>query len=401
MSVLILVLPFIDVLTEVGLASAYPQLYDRYESTLRASTVIAAGPLAAVLSGWLWGLITRRYGIRFALYAAVLGWSGAVVAMALTLDSFAPMVAARVVHGAFAAGFAAVPFIAVTALSSDHGMRTHKMSRIEIAASVGAISGPLMVGSGIVLAPRFTLLTVAAVPAVFILLHLLVIEPHELTGDRAPAESSPSDANAQTRMKAGFSLRILLPVAYASLVALVLSAFESLVPTVTEMLTGAPLLGKTLTVAFEITVVLGIAVKARHPGVRRMLPVSVAAGLALSLIVADLPVVLLTCLVVLGFGIGAQVTMGNELAAQTVRSSGEHGMGIYSTLRITGSFMGPLFLSIPFPAVLGALMAVSVLGVLPIQVATRTYPFVRCGPTILEAGGHGRESRRTKNTFPG
>ena len=58
--------------------------------------------------------------------------------------------------------------------------------------------------------------------------------------------------------------------------------------------------------------------------------------------------------------------MGNELAARSMRGFETTGMGVYATLRITGSFVGPLFLTIPFPLVLAVLAVVSLLALLPV-----------------------------------
>ena len=43
------------------------------------------------------------------------------------------------------------------------------------------------------------------------------------------------------------------------------------------------------------------------------------------------------------------------------------GMRAYAMLRITGSFAGPMFLTIPFPLLLAVLAAVALLAVIPLS----------------------------------
>ncbi|TVR73118.1 MAG: MFS transporter [Spirochaetaceae bacterium] len=367
--------PLIDVLTEVGFASAYPQLLAWYGTSLRASSIVAVGPLATVTTGWMWGRIVRRRGLTNAMWLAVFGWSGAVLVMAAGLDLYAVMIAARALQGGFAAGFAAIPFIGVTALEQSHSagssrsLRSRRMSRIEVAASIGAISGPITVGSGMVLAPRGTLVTIALIPVVVIL--VLWRGKGAPTADGTPTADSPrSNAHPQPSKRRRIH-RLLLPVLYAAMVGLVLSAFELLVPTIVEERTTRPLVGKLAAMAFEVAVVAGVMIKARRTGVYWWLPVLVAALTALGFVVAPGLSVLMAILLAVGFGIGAQVSMGNELAAQSMRGFETAGMGAYATLRITGSFAGPLFLTISYPFVLLALAVVSLLALYPVVRANR------------------------------
>ena len=360
-------LPLLDVLTEVGFASAYPQLLTWYGTSLRASSVVAVGPLAAVATGWIWGRIVRRRGLGSAVRHAVLGWSTAVLFMAAGLDSFVVMITARVLQGGFAAGFAAIPFIAATTFGHGDGnrsLRARRMSRIEVAASIGAISGPVTVGSGMILAPRVTLVVVALVP-VFALIaswrRLGAAFPNRPAGTPNPGAPPHSARHIPRRLH-----RLLLPVLYASIVGLLLSALELLVPTVVEARTARPLLGKVAAMAFEIAVVVGVIIKARLTGVSRWVPVLLSAMIASSFVAASNLAVLVAILLFVGFGVGAQVSMGNELAARSMRGFETTGMGVYATLRITGSFVGPLFLTIPFPLVLAVLAVVSLLALLPV-----------------------------------
>lgn len=148
---------------------------------------------------------------------------------------------------------------------------------------------------------------------------------------------------------------------------LLLSAFELLVPTVIEAHTSRPLLGKIAAMAFEIAVVVGVIVKARLVGLFRWLPVLTAAMIAVGFVVASNLPVLVVILLGVGLGIGAQVSMGNELAALSVRGFENAGMGAYATLRITGSFAGPMFLTIPFPLLLAVLAAVALMAEIPLS----------------------------------
>ena len=158
------------------------------------------------------------------------------------------------------------------------------------------------------------------------------------------------------------SLRILVPTVYASAVALVLGAFETLIPTVGEEYADSVLFGKLMTTAFEITVVAGILLKTRRPGIRPALSLLLAAGLTAGYAAAQLTLTVIILMIALGLFIGLQITMGNEYASHTVRGFEESGMGLYSTLRGSGSFLGPLFMNFGFPLILPMLAAVSLLA---------------------------------------
>lgn len=367
-------LPLIDVLTEVGFASAYPQLLALHGTSLRASAIVAAGPLAAVTTGWMWGRIVRRRGLACGVRLAVVGWSAAMLLMVAGLDSFVVMMIARTLQGGFAAGFAAIPFIAATRSDrggDDRSLCSRRMSRIEVAASVGAILGPVTVGSGMVLAPRITLGVVALVPVCLLpalrrrLDATVTLGAATASGPRTPPTAGDQH-NSEEQIR-GRLHRVVRPVLYAAMVGLLLSAFELLVPTVIEAHTSRPLLGKIAAMAFESAVVIGVMVKARLVGLFRWLPLLTAAMIALGFVAASNLAVLVVLLLGVGLGIGAQVSMGNELAALSVRGFETAGMGAYATLRITGSFAGPMFLTIPFPLLLAVLAAVALMAVIPLS----------------------------------
>lgn len=90
-----------------------------------------------------------------------------------------------------------------------------------------------------------------------------------------------------------------------------------------------------------------------------MLPLLLTAGLIAGFVAAQLTLVAIILMITLGLLIGLQITMGNEYAAYTVRGFEESGMGLYSTLRGSGSFLGPLFMNFGFPLILLLLAAVS------------------------------------------
>ncbi len=143
--------------------------------------------------------------------------------------------------------------------------------------------------------------------------------------------------------------------------ALVLGTFESLIPTVSEEWFGSVLAGKSMTMAFELAVVGGIVFKTRRPGVHLRVPAVLSAVIAASCFVEPwlFGGSAIWLMVIAGLPVGAGITMGNEYAAASVAGFEEVGMGLYSTLRITGSFLGPLFLNVAYPQVLLALSAVS------------------------------------------
>ena len=398
---ILLGLPFLDVVAEIGLASAFPQLRGLYGSAFRASIVVSMSPLLAVAAGWFWGGSVSRRGLNPVFRWAAAGWVASVALLAVTIDLFAAALAARALQGFFSAGFAALPFIAVTRASSSQEIRARLFGRIETAVSAGAILAPISLGLAFSSAPRLSLAGLAVAALLFFGVSLRAGRPAEseaargrrhraaerreetrptraetaapprpetarpsetppgpqparpTSSERAPAAASHGGANHVHRL-------VLLPALFAALVAAQLGALETLIPLLGEQWRGSVAAGKGLTMLFEVAVVIGIVRKGIRPGVHALWTVGIALVLTSAYMLASTPSVAIVLLVAAGFPVGAAVTMGNELAGMRVAGSEEVGMGLYATLRITGSFAGPLFMNIPYPALLLGLIALGV-----------------------------------------
>lgn len=362
-------LPCVDVMTEIGLASAFPQLRAAYGSVLHASVVVSAGPLFAVLTGWIWGALARRLWMKRSVALAMSGWAVVTAGLGMSIDVFMGALILRALQGIFAAGLAALPFIALSRESNSARDRARGMGVLEVSISAGAIAAPISVGTLLAVAPGFVLPALGFVTVGLLALWLAA------GGDAAGARVSAVNeavADAGVPVTAGrehagqpWSLRlarwVMLPTFFASGIALILSASESLIPTVAEALFDSVVIGKTLTMAFELAVVCGIVLKARRPGVRYGVPLLLSVLIAASFLMGWYgsagPAIWL--MVIAGFPVGAGVTMGNEYAASNLVGFEEVGMGLYSTLRISGSFLGPLVLNVAYPGVLLVLAAVS------------------------------------------
>ena len=362
----LLFLPFIDVLAEIGVAASFPQLRALYSSSFKASAVISISPFLTVVSGWMWGKLAERFEMRAVMRAAMLGWSAGVIFFGLFLHDFAASVLMRGVEGLFASGFAAVPLVGLPRARGGQRQRTRYYGHLDKAISVGAISAPVVVGTAFSSSPGITMAVIGG----SVLLLALFSGNIDLRRDSA---GETHEAGEQ-RPKRGLKARVLVPTVYASAVALVLGAFETLIPTVGEEYADSVLFGKLMTTAFEITVVAGILLKTRRPGIRPALPLLLAAGLIAGYAAAQLTLAVFILMISLGLFIGLQITMGNEYASHTVRGFEESGMGLYSTLRGSGSFLGPLFMNFGFPLILPMLAAVSVIAFAFTAVYRRVLP---------------------------
>ncbi len=377
---ILVALPFIDVLTEIGVASAFPQLRSAYGTAFRASLVVAMSPLFAVLTGWLWGALARRAPMVRIVAAAMAGWGLVTVTLGLTVGTFAVALVLRALQGAFSAGFAALPFIVFTRHAQDKRERTKSFGTLETAVSAGAIFAPISVGTLLASAPHTVLAALGGTMVVFVGLWVRDAPGSWTLGRRAgpgPASSHAGPAPGGVVPGPSIARRVLVPTAFAAGIALVLGAFETLIPTVVEDAFASVIGGKVTTMAFELAVVAGILIKARRPAVGRRLPLVLAlvVGVAYAAEVGapELVGAQISTLAAVGFmalaggPIGAAVTMGNEYAAARAEGAEDVGMGLYSTLRITGSFLGPLFMNIRYPAVLASLAAVSIVCALLVR----------------------------------
>lgn len=354
---LLLGVPFLDVIAEIGLASSFPQLRELYGSPLRASLVVSVSPLLAVGGGWFWGRAAVRRSVRRVFRWAAAGWTISVALLAATIDIFPLALGLRSAQGFFSAGFAALPFIAVTRITTDRTLRARLFGRIETAVSAGAILAPITVGIAFSYSRRLSLLGLASLGLCCLVAASLKGEP---PGSRergaafgGPGENVPAGGPGQPGAAAARVHRaVALPALFAALVAAQLGALETLIPQLGEEWRGSVLTGKGMTMLFEVAVVLGILVKARWPGVGLSWPVATTLLFGAALFQGSVALRSLVVLLLAGIPIGASITMGNELAARWTAGAEEVGMGLYSTLRITGSFVGPLFMNIPYPTLL-------------------------------------------------
>ncbi len=386
--VYLVILPVLDVSAEVGIASAYPQFLRIYGSTGLASVFVAMSAFTAVSTGLIWGLSARKLGVRVSLMFAMFGWGVSTIALGLFYREVGIALAARAAQGAFSAGFAGLPFIAITQREQRQQSRVRGLSLVETAISVGAISAPMTVGLAISVSAARTFLLLGAL----VLVLLVVLGCRTVLGAvwharknqddvRTPA-SEPSgspDSLKDSQYRTGrngilhAAFRVAAPTTFAALTAVVLSALETLVPALGESATGSVLAGKVAVTCFECLVVVGVLTKGRSVGLRRTVPVLLGAGFAGVYLFASWQIAVVVALCLLGIAVGNQITMGNELAAERAKGLEEHGMALYATLRISGSFIGPLFMNLGYPLVFAALAVVSLLAAVVIAPAATSF----------------------------
>jgi MFS family permease len=302
----------------------------------------------------MWGRLVERFDMRTVLRVAMLGWAVAVIFFGLFLQDFGVAVVMRGVQGLFASGFAALPFIGFTKATADQQERTRYYGHLETAISVGAIASPVLVGAVFAFYPTITMAAIGA--------SVLLVTPFLGKVDLRWGTAEKRQATGIPRTKKRVKARVLVPTVYASAIALVLGAFEALIPTVGQGYSNSVLVGKLMTTAFEITVVAGILLKTRRTGINPILPLLLTTGLIICYAAVLFTLTVIILLIVLGLLIGLQITMGNEYASHTVQGFEETGMGLYSTLRGSGSFLGPLFMNFGFPLVLVMLAVVSLIA---------------------------------------
>jgi len=364
----LLMLPLLSVLTQVGLTASFPQLREFYGSVLRASTFIAVMPFAAMCTGTIWGVVVRKIGLNASVLLSLGGWSLTIVLYSFLLPIFPVVIALRALQGVFDAGFAALPLVAGSRPGFSERERVRYLGLFETLATVGAIAGPLAMGSVFLFSPRGALWAVAGLGLLTIVFFALrrPEERRKRAGLRAAAAGTgaPRKRRLEPETHRHFSFRILLPAAFAVSALVLLVAAETFIPVAVEARYGSPLLGKLVVTIYEAVVVVGVMGKARIPGVRRFIPLALGACFGVSYLARDVTPLLAAGMLLSAVGIGLALTMGNEFAARTSAGFEEHGMSLYASLKISGGFIGPYFAAFGFPFVLLPLGALSLVSTL-------------------------------------
>lgn len=255
---LLLGLPCLDVITEIGLASAFPQLLTLYGSLFRASVVISMGPLLSVGGGWFWERVALGRNLDRVFRWATIGWAASVALLAVAIDLFAVALLLRGVQGFFSAGFAALPFISAMRASGRREVGARVFGWIEASVSVGAILAPVSVGLAFSCAPQLSLLGLV-VPA------LILLATTYFSDGMPTSESSVMDSTVAPlpyldtsrddlphsiglgRYEGAAHRLIFVPAPFAALIATQLGAVETLIPLLGEKWHGSVLVSKVMT----------------------------------------------------------------------------------------------------------------------------------------------------------
>lgn len=362
----LIILQLTSVLAHVGIASGYPQLRELYDSAVLASSFLAAVPLSAMLLGFIWGPIVRRIGLRASILLAVSGWSLTFALLGVFGAVPAAGIALRALHGVFDVAFVSLPLAVATRRLTDSGERRRFFGLFETSASIGAIIGPLTVGSLMLISLPWAFLALAAVGPAYLLYAWpkLPRRAAATTAESAPAasESGGAASGAPEAPRRRVAPIVLVPSLYAISVLILISASEAFVPEYVETSLGAAWLGKLAVAVYEMLVIAGVMLKTRLSGYRPGAPLLTGLVFGIGFLVSQSEVFVLPLLALSAVGIGMSLTMSHEFAAHTVGANAEGGMTTYASLRISGGIVGPYVAALGFPLLLLPLAAVSLVS---------------------------------------
>ncbi|WGS65939.1 MFS transporter [Marinitoga aeolica] len=326
----ILILPFLQVFVQVGIASSFPQLTKIFDSTLLASTFIGITPLVSIIFGSFWGKILESKGeSKTFLYSMAL-WSTAIYLSGLSLKLPILAIIFRAIQGIADSALFSNALTVISKAEFSQKEQTKYFGLVEFLASFGAVMGPIIIGTGFIYMSHYILMTVGVIlfiGTLFVYKQLPIIEIHSENVKKQVTKFSP---------------RIFLAAFFGILTLAVIVGFQATMPLFIEKHISNPIFGKIYISIFALSLMLGNLFKHKISGVKIWIPLATFATLILAIFLSTFSIVVFLLLIVIsGLFLGLSLTMSSEYASYLSVGFEEKGMAVFSAFRISGNFFGP------------------------------------------------------------
>ena len=323
----LVILPFLSVFFQVGILSSGPQLQQMYENAFYTSTFIAITPLVTMIFGSLWGPILKILGERKTFGIALLGWILSVILITIFLSNPILGIVFRGMQGIFDAVFFSIALAGVSKSQIEGNLKAKYYGAIEFMASFGSIVGPLIIGTGFVFNPKYVLILVIVSVSLYAILGYKSIENIKI--------------ESMETKKGKFSPKIFLATFFGIVILSTIVSNQAVLPGFGEDSFNSPIVGKILVSVFGAFIMLGNMLKHKIKGVRYWIPMIASVMLFIAYIFINFVFVYLLFTMITGFLLGLSLTMSSEYASKLSKGFEETGMTVYSSLRISGNFIGP------------------------------------------------------------
>ncbi|WP_165973993.1 MFS transporter [Marinitoga lauensis] len=326
----ILILPFLQVFVQVGIASSFPQLTEIFNSTLLASTFIGITPLISIIFGSFWGKILETKGeSKTFLYSMAL-WSTAIYLSGVSLKLPVLAIIFRAIQGIADSALFSNALTVISKADFSQKEQTKYFGLVEFLASFGAVMGPMVIGTGFIYMSHYILMTVGVIlfiGTLFVYKQLPVIEIHSEKVKKQVTKFSP---------------RIFLAAFFGIMTLAVIVGFQATMPLFIEKHISNPVFGKIYISIFALSLMLGNLFKHKISGIKIWIPLATFATLMLAIFLSTVSmVVFLLLIIVSGLFLGLSLTMSSEYASYLSVGFEEKGMAVFSAFRISGNFFGP------------------------------------------------------------
>lgn len=346
---ILLILPFFSVFTQVGIASSFPQILEMFgNNSFYTSTFIAITPFVSMALGSFWGPVLRKYGERKAFLTGLTGWGISFFFVALFLNNPLIAIGFRALQGVFDPLFFNIALTGVSKADIDLKKKSKYYGYVEIMGSLGAILGPLILGTGFIYFPHIFLFALAIFLMVYGLLTFKNVDNVKIDYSK--------------REKKNFSPIIFLATFFGIITLIAIVSNQVIIPVYVENNFNTPVLGKILSSAFSLFVMLGNFLKHKIYGIKKWLPISVGLMIFVSYLFVSNPLVYIPIAIFSGVLLGLSLTMSSEYASMLSKGFEDTGMSVFSSLRISGNIFGPYLAALSMPFVLITLSALTLVS---------------------------------------
>lgn len=346
---ILLILPFFSVFTQVGIASSFPQILEIFgNNTFYTSTFIAITPFVSMALGSFWGPILRKYGERKAFLTGLTGWGISFFFVALFLNNPILAIVFRGLQGLFDPLFFNIALTGVSKANIDLKKKSKYYGYVEIMGSLGAILGPLVLGTGFIYFPYIFLFALAIFLTIYGLFNYKNVDDVKI------------DYSKKEKKK--FSPIIFLATIFGIITLIAIVSNQVIIPVYVESHFNMPVLGKILSSAFSLFVMFGNFIKHKIYGIKKWLPISVGIIIFASYLFISNPLIYLPIAIFSGLLLGLSLTMSSEYASILSKGFEDTGMSVFSSLRISGNIFGPYLAALSMPLVLISLAAMTIIS---------------------------------------
>lgn len=344
-----LLLPFFSVFTQVGIASSFTQIKEIFNSEFFASTFIAITPLVSMIIGPLWGKFLSKYGEKRTYSISLFFWG--IIVMLISFFLYNPILSIilRAVQGFFDPVFYNISLTGVSKSSLNIKNKSKFYGYIEIMGSLGAILGPLILGSFFIYYPKQFLFLLSIIVLFYLFFTFKKIKNFEV-----------DVLNKKESKK--FSLLILLATFYGISVLISIVALQVVLPIYVEQIYENAILGKVIASLFSVGLMIGNFAKHKLIGIKKIMPIFTGIILFISYLFIDNSIIFLSILFIGGIFLGLSLTMSSEYASVLSKGFENTGMSFFSSLRISGNIFGPYLAAMAIPNLFILLSALTIVS---------------------------------------